>query len=120
MGSQDFAKADMFSVGASLLEMCTGHALSGGGGDDSQEWHALRDGSMIEVICADQFEGRSEGGGRNDDVMGCNSRWEHRSLNGYSSEVKKVIREVITGCLVRICVVNNMGWKRSFTRMCDD
>eukprot|EP00602_Paraphysomonas_sp_CaronLab_P003144 CAMPEP_0185038942 /NCGR_PEP_ID=MMETSP1103-20130426/35221_1 /TAXON_ID=36769 /ORGANISM="Paraphysomonas bandaiensis, Strain Caron Lab Isolate" /LENGTH=556 /DNA_ID=CAMNT_0027577619 /DNA_START=26 /DNA_END=1696 /DNA_ORIENTATION=+ len=45
--SIDFAKADVFSVGASLLELCTGKPLSTGG-DANGEWHSLRDGTFFK------------------------------------------------------------------------
>jgi serine/threonine protein kinase len=89
-GSQDFAKADMFSVGASLLEMCTGQRLAAGGGEDGLEWHALRDGTMTEVICA-------EGGCEVE-----KDKWPHRTLEGYSNEVRSVLREVSPICFVDV------------------
>lgn len=43
----DFAKADMFSLGASLYELCTGEPLSAGSQEDSSQWLDLRRGVLF-------------------------------------------------------------------------
>lgn len=43
-GSQDFGQADMFSLGASLYEMCSGEPLSTGSQEDSSQWPDIRRG----------------------------------------------------------------------------
>jgi serine/threonine protein kinase len=43
-GTQDFSKADVYSLGASLYEMCAGEPLSAGSQENSSQWHDLRKG----------------------------------------------------------------------------
>ena len=56
----DLRAADVFSLGATLYELCLGRELgsaAGGGDDGVAEWHALRDGqldtSFESAFCAD-------------------------------------------------------------------
>mmetsp|Transcript_9326 Transcript_9326/g.14057 ORF Transcript_9326/g.14057 Transcript_9326/m.14057 type:complete len:636 (+) Transcript_9326:71-1978(+) len=73
--SIDFAKADIFSVGASLLELCTGRPLSAGG-DDTQEWHSLRDGVLL----------------RDNGVAG---HWGDRDMSMYSESIRDVLKQML-------------------------
>eukprot|EP01031_Cornospumella_fuschlensis_P026185 gene26185-31619_t len=51
--SLDLTKADIFSLGASVYELCLGRGLGKGGDEAMAEWHSIRDGNLDS-----QFLGR--------------------------------------------------------------
>lgn len=53
--SLDLTKADIFSLGASVYELCKGNPLAGGGNTDENdvsEWHEIRAGCLDTHICS--------------------------------------------------------------------
>eukprot|EP01039_Chlorochromonas_danica_P006109 gene6109-6726_t len=42
----DFTKSDIFSLGASVYELCLGRFLGASGDDGIAEWHSVRDGEL--------------------------------------------------------------------------
>ena len=46
----DLTKCDVFSLGATLYELCRGTRLADSGGENNAEWHALRSGRYDEAL----------------------------------------------------------------------
>jgi len=46
----DLLKADVFSLGASVLELCLGRPLGYSGNDGSEEWHNIRNGNLDGLV----------------------------------------------------------------------
>jgi serine/threonine protein kinase len=76
-GLLDFTKADVFSLGASLLEMCLGRELSPGG----DGWHKLRDGRFQRIL-SEQEAGR------------CPSDSSFAELMTFSEDARSILKQV--------------------------
>ena len=50
----DLRAADMFSLGASVYELCLGRELGLTGVAEVQEWHNIRDGVLDDSFCAER------------------------------------------------------------------
>ena len=46
----DLLKADVFSLGASVLELCLGRSLGYSGNDGHEEWHNIRSGNLDGLV----------------------------------------------------------------------
>jgi serine/threonine protein kinase len=94
-GSQDFSQADMFSLGASLYEMCTGEPLSAGSQEDSSQWHDLRQGIFFREkrnikLSLDSISKNEDNAGLVTSTQ--NPVWAH-----YSEDMLSVLKQVKTG-----------------------
>ena len=100
-GTQDFSKADMFSMGASLYEMCSGEPLSAGSQEDSSQWHDLRKGLLFreKYNIKLEFLGNDEGF---TSVVNTNRNpvWDN-----YPNDILAVLEEVIQ--LINVFLMNN-------------
>jgi serine/threonine protein kinase len=91
-GTQDFRKADMFSLGASLYEICTGEPLSAGTRDDSSQWQDLRQGIFFREkynvkLSLDNLNKEECSPGIVTDIQ--NPAWSH-----YPQDILDVLRQV--------------------------
>lgn len=78
-GTQDFTKADIFSLGASLLEMCLGKELD----REGDEWQKLRDGRFQALL--NEYE---------ENPMETRARSPYGELFKYSSDVRHILKQV--------------------------
>lgn len=89
----DLTKADIFSLGASLLEMCLGRKLCSSG----EEWRSLRDG-RFQVILESYEKDKSN-------IPYVENQPSFIELMNYSQEIRNILKQVILFILFYLLIL---------------